>query len=221
MRLELRRYNASELGQVRDRRFELRESVRRFLFWWFRHRPLPRVGSHRWHVLQHRQSLRSSVGTDLDERNWFFMRSLPKCGPELCVFPGSVFHYPLNVTIGRNVFINRNVTIDAPAPVFIGNMVLIGPGVIINSGNHIYRDSQSSIRSQGHQIEEINIDDDVWIGANSCILAGVRIGHGAVVGAGSVVTRDVSPFSVVAGVPASVIGQRTPQPTSLTDENEG
>ena len=61
---------------------------------------------------------------------------------------------------------------------------------------------------QGHLYGEIVIEDDVWIAANCTITPGTRIGHGAVVGAGAVVTRDVEPYAIVGGVPAHVIGSR-------------
>jgi acetyltransferase-like isoleucine patch superfamily enzyme len=178
-----------------------------FAFLRYRIRSL-RTGSHSWHLLQEKLSSRSSLGLDLEMRGWFYMATLPNCGPELCIFPGTIIYYPQNVFLGRNVFINRGVQITAQAPVNIGSEVLIGPYVVINSGNHRYADASHSIRDQGHNVSSIVIGDDVWIGAHVTILAGVTIGTGAVVAAGAVVTNDVEAFSLVAGVPARRIGGR-------------
>ena len=74
---------------------------------------------------------------------------------------------------------------------------------------------------QGHLYGEIVIEDDVWIAANCTITPGTRIGHGAVVGAGAVVTRDVEPYAIVGGVPARVIKQRDDKTDSKTGLEEG
>jgi acetyltransferase-like isoleucine patch superfamily enzyme len=170
--------------------------------------PRPTLGSHSWHLVQHRLSLRSSLHVDLEARRTFYEATMPNCGERLCVFPGSIFQYPQNVTIGNDVFINRNVSITAPSAITIGNAVLIGPGTVINSGNHRYEDAQARIRDQGHHLLPITIGDDVWIGANVTVLPGVVIGRGAVIGAGAVVSRDIPENAVAVGVPATVIGVR-------------
>jgi acetyltransferase-like isoleucine patch superfamily enzyme len=170
--------------------------------------PLMKTGSHSWHLLQEKLSRRSSLGIDLEMRTWFYTATLPVCGPDLCVFPGTIIHYPRNVAFGTNVFVNRGVIITAPAPVSIGSQALIGPYVVINSGNHQYSDPLRHIRDQGHHLAPITIGDDVWIGAHATILAGVTIGAGSVIAAGAVVTNDVDPFTVVAGVPARPISKR-------------
>lgn len=90
----------------------------------------------------------------------------------------------------------------------IGNHVMMGPRVNLLSEQHNAEDTGTTMKSQGVQRSFIRIEDDCWIGANATILAGVTIGRGSIVGAGAVVTRDVPPASVVAGVPARVIRQR-------------
>jgi acetyltransferase-like isoleucine patch superfamily enzyme len=87
----------------------------------------------------------------------------------------------------------------------IGNDVIIGPGVSLFSENHNYKDINTPIRLQGETRKKIVIEDDVWIGANAIILAGVYIGKHSVVGAGSVVTKDVPANSVVVGSPAKLV----------------
>lgn len=90
----------------------------------------------------------------------------------------------------------------------IGCRVAIGPGSVLRAANHRFDQADRPIMTQGHRPGYIEIEDDVWIGANCVITPDVRIGHGSVVGAGSVVTRDVPPLAVVGGVPARIIGRR-------------
>ena len=85
---------------------------------------------------------------------------------------------------------------------------MLGPNVVINDSNHVFIDRDTPITRQGHTAEPIVIEDDVWIASNSVILKGVHIGKGAVVAAGSIVTKDVPPYAVVAGVPARQIKNR-------------
>ncbi|MEN5088381.1 acyltransferase [Sphingobacterium faecium] len=90
-------------------------------------------------------------------------------------------------------------------PVTIGHQVNIGQHVLISGLNHRYEDVQISIAEQGVSVAPVTIADDVWIGGNVVILAGIRIGQHAVIGAGSVVTRDVPAYSVALGNPAKVV----------------
>lgn len=111
-----------------------------------------------------------------------------------------------NVRVGTFCHINENVFIQGA---IIGNYVMIAPNVAILSSYHNYQRTDIPMVLQG---EEKNmppiIEDDVWIGRNAVVMPGVRIGRGVVVGAGAVVTADVSPFSVVGGVPAKLIRMR-------------
>ena len=92
----------------------------------------------------------------------------------------------------------------------IGNHVLMGPRVNILAENHLFTRTDIPIQAQGVERKPIRIEDDCWIGAGATLLAGVVIGRGSVVAAGAVVSRDVPPGSVVAGIPARVIRQRSP-----------
>jgi acetyltransferase-like isoleucine patch superfamily enzyme len=114
---------------------------------------------------------------------------------ELVSLPGG------HLEIGSNVFINYGSSIVASAHVRIGNDCLIGTHVMVMDCE-FHRVEDKSWDTSG---EPIVIEDRVWL-ANRCIvLKGVRIGHDSVVAAGSVVTRDVEPRTVVAGVPATVV----------------
>ncbi len=102
------------------------------------------------------------------------------------------------LTIGDGTFINTGVSISACLSVTIGNRCLIGPRVtIIDNDYHAVGDLLHRPAS-----EPVFLEDEVWVGTGAIILKGVRVGRGAVIAAGSVVTRDVQAGSVVAGVPA-------------------
>ena len=90
-------------------------------------------------------------------------------------------------------------------PVTIGNHVNLAQGITVSALNHNFEDTRLRIDEQGVNTSEIIIDDDVWIGDNAVITAGVHIGRHSVVAAGAVVTKDVPEYSVVGGVPAKVI----------------
>lgn len=119
--------------------------------------------------------------------------------------------------IGSGASLNHNVTLTASnGRIVIGDDALIGPNVVVRAANHEYSDIDRPIRVQGHRFGVVEIGNDVWIGANAVVTSGARIGDQAIVGAGSVVTGDVPPRAIVAGVPARVIGQRggaTHEPT--------
>ena len=92
--------------------------------------------------------------------------------------------------------------------IFIGNNVLIGPYCILRAADHEFRNPNKLIKEQGHRSGRIVIEDDVWLGARVTVLKDVTIGKGSVIGAGSVVTKDIPPYSIAVGVPAKVIGKR-------------
>ena len=108
-----------------------------------------------------------------------------------------------------SVALSPNVHVGADSGrIEIGAHTAIGPGTVIRAANHRIDRQDMPIMHQGHVPGLIVIEEDVWIGANCVITPDVRIGRGAVVGAGAVVTRNVAPFSIVGGVPAKLIGMR-------------
>lgn len=102
----------------------------------------------------------------------------------------------------------------AGAPIRIGADVLIGPGVFITSSTGHGTSPSSPMRTQPGLHLPVTIEDDVWVGAGATVLAGVRVGRGAVLAAGCVVTRDVSEYEIVGGVPARHLGSRLDQAPS-------
>ncbi|WP_297048812.1 DapH/DapD/GlmU-related protein [uncultured Desulfovibrio sp.] len=113
------------------------------------------------------------------------------------------------LTLAEQVSLSPGVHLGADnGRIEIGRCAAIGPGTVIRAANHRFSRRDVPIMHQGHVPGTVIIEEDVWIGANCVITPDVRIGRGAVVGAGAVVTHDVAPFSVVGGVPAKVIGRR-------------
>ena len=105
-----------------------------------------------------------------------------------------------DVIIGERSRVGLGNTIIGP--VKIGDKVLIAQNVTFSGMNHNYQDVSLAIADQGFTTKEIIVDDDCWIGANSVVTAGVCIGKHSVVAAASVVTKDVPPYTIVAGNPA-------------------
>ena len=110
-----------------------------------------------------------------------------------------------DVMIGDHTRIGLHNTIIGP--VIIGSHVNLAQGITVTALNHNFEDSEKRIDEQGVSTSAVTIEDDIWIGANAVVLPGVTIGHHSVVAAGAVVTKDVPPHSLVAGVPAKVIKQ--------------
>lgn len=117
------------------------------------------------------------------------------------VLPPFYIDYGKPVTIGKGCFIQQCCTFFGRGGITIGNGVFIGPKVNLITLNH---DPDPENRSATYG-RPIVIEDKVWIGIGSTILPGVKIGYGAIVGAGSVVTKDVPAMTVVAGNPARII----------------
>ena len=110
-----------------------------------------------------------------------------------------------DVIIGDHTRIGLHNTIIGP--VTIGSHVNLAQGITITALNHNFSDAEKRIDEQGVNTTPVVIEDDIWIGANAVILPGVTIGQHSVVAAGAIVTKDVPPHSLVAGVPAKVIRQ--------------
>lgn len=122
------------------------------------------------------------------------------------VLPPLYIDYGKPVTIGENCFIQQACTIFGRGGIRIGNGVFIGPKCNLITINH---NPAPDRRSETYG-RPIVIEDKVWIGINSTVLPGVKIGYGAIVGAQSVVTHDVPPMTVVAGNPAKFIKKIEP-----------
>lgn len=108
-----------------------------------------------------------------------------------------------DVVIGDYTRIGLHNTIIGP--VTIGNHVNLAQGITVTALNHNFTEADKRIDEQGVSTKPVVIEDDIWIGANAAIMPGVTVGRHSVVAAGAVVTKDVPPYSVVAGIPAKTI----------------
>ena len=121
-------------------------------------------------------------------------------GP-LTVTPYTGVH---NITIGDNFFLNTEIRFGCPnATIMIGDNVAIGPRCSFETTSHGLKYIEG--KGRGSSYGNIVLENNVWIGANCVILKNVTIGEGAVVAAGSVVIKDVEPYSLVGGIPAKIL----------------
>ena len=126
-----------------------------------------------------------------------------QCGKNFQINQPFRCDYGTNISIGENFFANFNLTILDEAPVTIGNNVFIGPNVSIYTACHPLNPEE---RNTGVEwAEAVTIGNNVWIGGSATILPGVTIGDNSVIGAGSVVTKNIAPYTVAGGNPAKVI----------------
>jgi maltose O-acetyltransferase len=126
---------------------------------------------------------------------------------DVVIGPGVRIRIPSNVTIGAGTLIAGRAWIDSWAPVRIGRNVLVDDDLMLLTASHFVdsRDFEADIRP-------ISIGDHVWLPVRIIVLPGVTVGEAAVIGSGSVVTHDVPPYSVAAGSPARVRGERARHP---------
>jgi maltose O-acetyltransferase len=137
----------------------------------------------------------------------YFCRPLfKKFGKNVDIGPRVEFFKVREAEIGNNSGIGAFSSIGT---VKIGNNVMMGTHCLIISQNHCFDELNVPMRKQGFQKDKpVVIEDDVWIGSRVIILPGIRIGSGSIIGAGTVVTKNVKPYSIVGGNPAKVIGHR-------------
>lgn len=126
----------------------------------------------------------------------------------LWIKDGATFWFPDKISIGRNSSVNEFVVINGAAGVEIGDNVLIGHRTSIISDSHGFDDLSMEIIKQSKINNPIKISNNVFLGCNVTVLPGVKIEDGAVVGAGSVVTKDVPSNAVVVGNPAQIVRYR-------------
>jgi acetyltransferase-like isoleucine patch superfamily enzyme len=126
------------------------------------------------------------------------------------ISPDAIFSHPHRISFGNNIRIGSRTHIWAGPSrgrITIGDDVMIGPDVMITAANYRFNDG-APVTAQTMDEGDINIGNDVWLGAKVVVLPGVSIGAGAIVGASAVVSRDIPAFAIAAGIPARVVGQR-------------
>ncbi len=138
-----------------------------------------------------------------EERAALLQKLLGACHPLTFIEPSFHCDYGFNIHTHGLTVINYNCVILDTSPVHIGAGAFIAPGVCISCAGHAL-DAEQRGNGIGSS-KPVTLEDDVWIGANAVILGGVRIGKGSIIGAGSVVTRDIPPGVIAVGSPCRVL----------------
>lgn len=143
--------------------------------------------------------------------NMIVGRRKARIGKDTNVHPTVVLRQGERIEIGDHCLINHNNVLQAGKQcgrIVIGNYVHTGANVMMFAFNHSIDDPDVPSKLQDYYDADVVIEDDVWIGAGTVVVAGVTIGKGSVIGSNSVVTRDIPPYSIAAGAPARVIKKR-------------
>lgn len=152
------------------------------------------------------QRLNTADRSDFDEIGRIVEELLGK-SEKAFINPPFYCDYGSHIEVGKNFFANYNCTIIDVAKVRIGDNCMLAPNVAIYTAGHpVHPDSRNSLYEYG---AEVTIGDNVWIGGNAVILPGVKIGSNTVIGAGSVVTKDIPDWVVAGGNPCKVIRKIT------------
>ncbi len=167
--------------------------------------------------LRYSNNIHLGHGVYLDEG--VYLHAMPDgihIGKDTIVMHGAVLHVynfrnlpHAGIIIGENCLIGEYSVIRGQGGIKIGDRVYTSPMTQIIAVDHVFHNPAEPFINQGITAQGIVIDDDVWIGAAAVITDGVHIGKGSVIAAGAVVTKDIPPHSVAAGVPAKIIREIT------------
>ena len=145
--------------------------------------------------------------SDLSKQQKIMKKLLGKINGDFVINAPFFCDYGSNIELGNNFFANYNCTILDAAKVSFGDSVFIAPNCVITTSGHAFDREQ---RANGLEIAlPITIGNDVWIGANVSILPGVAVGNNVIIGAGSVVNKDIPDGVIAAGVPCKVMRKIT------------
>lgn len=150
----------------------------------------------------------SPHGISMLARNLLYSFVLKSMGSRCNICDGITILEPYLLSLGKRVSIHEYTLIGGGGEVKIGDYVAIGSHCSIISGTHNFSRRDIPIKEQGTTPDHIIIGNNVWIGTHVAILGGVKIGDGAVIGAGSVVTKDIPENSIAVGVPCRVKSYR-------------
>lgn len=140
-------------------------------------------------------------------RKWLYIALGVRMGKNVVIHFKTEIRSPQKLILGKGTIIGDNAILDARMGLTFGQNVNLSSNVSIYTLQHDHRDPYFAC-NQDQKKMSIEIDDRVWLGSNVIVLPGVHIGEGAVCCAGCVVTKDVEPYAVVAGIPAKKVGER-------------
>lgn len=151
-----------------------------------------------------------NISDDLKERRRYSKRNIKIAkSAEVLVSANLICENGGVIEIGENSFVNDFCSITAyGSNIQIGKGVLVGPGTVMHTVHHHFERTDIPIWKQKRDGKTIVIEDDVWIGSHCTILGGVRIGAHSIVGANSLVNKDIPPYSIAYGVPCKVRRKR-------------
>ncbi len=151
------------------------------------------------------KALNETREDDITERRHLLKELMPNAAEDLWLQPPFYCDYGYNMIVGERVFFNFNCIVLDVAPVIIGNRTMFGPNVQVYTATHPLNHVE---RSSGLEYAKpIIIGEDVWIGGSAVICPGVTIGDRSVIGAGSIVTKDIPSDVAAAGNPCKIIRQ--------------
>lgn len=136
------------------------------------------------------------------------MRLFNKIGYNSTIDSGCKIYYPQGISLGNNVVITQDVMLDGRGTINIGDDSLIGFESLLITSTYNCAQKDVLIKDQGKFEAPITIGKNVWIGTRATILPGVEIGDGVIIGANSLVTKNVMPYTIVGGIPAKFIRDR-------------
>jgi acetyltransferase-like isoleucine patch superfamily enzyme len=132
-----------------------------------------------------------------------------ECGNNVAIFSGVYLINPEKLMLGDNISIHPMCYIDATGGICIGNDVSIAHSSTVMSTEHLYDNLYVNIKDQGSISKSTIIEENVWIGAGSRLLAGTTVRRGSIIAAGALVKNEVKQYTIVGGVPAKIIRERT------------
>lgn len=137
---------------------------------------------------------------------WNYYSKFSFCGENVVLGPNGLIARPKEISIGSNVYISKGFFISANNLV-IGSNVMIGPFLVLECHNHSFSKVGLEMFNYRNEKEKgfVTIENDVWIGANVTILPNVVVGEGSIIGAGSVITKSIPPYTISVGVPCKPI----------------
>ncbi len=135
-------------------------------------------------------------------------------GDNSTIGPYSIIRASLLSRLGKGLHMGSQSSLDAYSfvgaggGVWVGDRVIMGQHISFHSENHNFQSTEDAIRNQGVTALGIVIEDNCWVGSNVTFLDGVHVGTGCIIAAGAVVTKNIAPYSIAAGIPARIIKTR-------------